>query len=1142
MPFIKNNYFNTTRVTVLFVFIAMGIGALALSEWIFDVYIFKAVFPNWPVIKVNTAIGIVSASVSLLLFTREKIKPALLFAFVVFFLGVITLCEYVFNWNAHIDEMFFPDNWAKEGSHPGRMPLFTTLAFIVTGISLFAYSAKNKWAQRVSELSAILIFIISFTGFIGSIYGAAQLFKLANLASFSIPTSLTGLLFSVAILFSKPEKGIIAVFNENTNAARAGARQILILMAIVLIAGLLCSEGIKAGFFDARIGISFMITAFVICFFLVTTWGILKLNTVEKDNDKLYKLQQENLARLNEAQRITHMGSWELDLASNSLLWSEEIYRIFEIDSEKFGASYEAFLNAIHPDDREMVNKAYTDSVKNKTVYSIEHRLLFPDGRIKFVHEHCETYYNKDGTPLRSAGTVQDITERKEAEKAIYESEEKFRTLVQQAAEGIFIVDMEGNYMEANESAALITGYPVEELKKMNVRDITDPDDLKKKPVNWEEIKKEKPVFAERTIIKKDKTQVNVEISSRLINNGRVISIFRDITERKRAENKIKESELKYRNIFEKNLAGIYQITVAGEILTCNDAFTKMFGYGSREELTGKNVEIFYPEKKGREKFLARLREKGELYNQELKLMNKYGDTRYMVENCILRNDIISGKEVIEGVIIDITEHKKAEEAVLKFNERFELIAATTHDAIWEWNLETDEIWANEMHQRLYGLTKADPVPTQEIWLERIHPDDRDAILEKQKQILNSGENAWISEYRFQLPGGVYINIYDRCYVMRNAEGKGIRLMGSMMDVTERKKAEEQVREQENRFRLLVDAAPDATVIVDEKGIIRIANLQAEKIFGYTKAELTGSPVEMLMPASLHHKHENLRREYLEKSQTRSMGSGRELIAVKKDGSVIPVEISLSPLPTPEGMLITAALRDITNRKNAEKALEESYLAVRRLSEHLQNIREEERTHIAREIHDELGQQLTILKMDVSWLNKRIGDDSSETGKKIKDLLAMLDHTIKTVRRISTELRPSVLDDLGLVAAMELHLNEFEKRSGIHIFFSQPETELRLTDPVKNALFRIFQESLTNVARHSGAKKVKVKLEKKKNEIVLLIEDNGVGFDERKASAKKTLGVLGMKERAAGIGGQYLISGKPGKGTTIMVTVPIHDS
>ncbi len=176
--------------------------------------------------------------------------------------------------------------------------------------------------------------------------------------------------------------------------------------------------------------------------------------------------------------------------------------------------------------------------------------------------------------------------------------------------------------------------------------------------------------------------------------------------------------------------------------------------------------------------------------------------------------------------------------------------------------------------------------------------------------------------------------------------------------------------------------------------------------------------------------------------------------------------------------------------------------------------------------------------MDVSWINNRIGPTDDIVKQKMNDLLNMLDETVKTVRRISSELRPSLLDDLGLTAAMEWQLQEFKKRSGIKISFTTPEAEINLSDKVKIGLFRIFQESLTNVVRHSQAKKLKVSLLQSTNNLILSIEDDGKGFDKVKIANKRTLGILGMKERTSMIGGTYEITGIPGKGTIVVVTIP----
>ncbi len=210
---------------------------------------------------------------------------------------------------------------------------------------------------------------------------------------------------------------------------------------------------------------------------------------------------------------------------------------------------------------------------------------------------------------------------------------------------------------------------------------------------------------------------------------------------------------------------------------------------------------------------------------------------------------------------------------------------------------------------------------------------------------------------------------------------------------------------------------------------------------------------------------------------------------------------------------------------------------LRDLTAHLQNIREEERMHIAREMHDELGQLLTAFNMDIAWLEKKLAGADDGIKKKLQDMSKLIDDSVMFVRNLSSELRPSVLDDFGLVPALEWHSKEFENRFNIQVEFTTDTKELRTSSLVATGLFRMFQESLTNVARHSEATKVTAILQAGKDNIFLSIQDNGKGFVAT-ANNKKTLGLLGMKERAAMIGGTLEINSTPEKGTLILITVP----
>jgi signal transduction histidine kinase len=217
---------------------------------------------------------------------------------------------------------------------------------------------------------------------------------------------------------------------------------------------------------------------------------------------------------------------------------------------------------------------------------------------------------------------------------------------------------------------------------------------------------------------------------------------------------------------------------------------------------------------------------------------------------------------------------------------------------------------------------------------------------------------------------------------------------------------------------------------------------------------------------------------------------------------------------------------------------------LRSLAAHLQSVREEERTRMAREIHDEFGQMLTGFKMDLSWLDKRLGETKTKVGRpalaeKVKSMSGLVDEMVRSVRRIAAELRPGVLDDLGLVAAIEWQAREFQKRTGIGCKLSTALDNVALPPQLSTAVFRILQETLTNVARHAQASHLTVSLAAKAKRLVLEVQDNGRGITEVERIHSKSFGLVGMRERAMILGGDFDIRGAPGKGTTVTVSIPL---
>jgi signal transduction histidine kinase len=245
------------------------------------------------------------------------------------------------------------------------------------------------------------------------------------------------------------------------------------------------------------------------------------------------------------------------------------------------------------------------------------------------------------------------------------------------------------------------------------------------------------------------------------------------------------------------------------------------------------------------------------------------------------------------------------------------------------------------------------------------------------------------------------------------------------------------------------------------------------------------------------------------------------------------------PLKDAKGKIISmlGVTRDISENKKAREAIKQTNEQLRQLTAHLQVIREEERKRIGREIHDELGQQLTAIKMDVVWIDKKMPAETIAIKNKLKNVISLLDGSNQSVRRILSELRPAILDEYGLLEAMEWLGTQFTANTGIPVIFSCAEQEIKAPIPVATCIYRVYQEAFTNITRHARAKKVCTSLNILEQSIVVTINDDGKGFNPD-SFQKKSFGILGMKERVLSLKGEFELIASPGKGTTIKIKLP----
>lgn len=494
------------------------------------------------------------------------------------------------------------------------------------------------------------------------------------------------------------------------------------------------------------------------------------------------------------------------------------------------------------------------------------------------------------------------------------------------------------------------------------------------------------------------------------------------------------------------------------------------------------------------------------------------------------------GASLLKHLTAKIRDYETTESELRAREERIQALVDAMPDALIIIDSKGLIDLANVPTQRMFGYSPGELVGQP---VDVLVPERQRAIHQTMQMRFREHPKARPMGSGFDLRGrrkdGSVFPVDISLSPMRSAAG--VSVVAAIRDMTEQKEAEEVRRRSEQMFRGLLESAPDAMVVVDTHGRIQIINHRAEQLFGYSREELVGRLVDELVPEALRSGHAGHRAKYFANPQVRPMGQGLELYGRRRDGTEFPVDISLSPMRTVEGVLVIAAVRDITDRKIAEKRLAQTQEVAerRRLMTHLVQAQEEERRKIAADIHDDSIQAMTATSLRLQQLRKHLADEQQIA------LLTKLDDAVREsivrLRRMMFDLRPAALDRTGLAAALRELLDRINSETGLE-YSLEDQLAREPSNVVRVELYRIAQEALVNVRKHSHAQRVKVELQRVEQGCHVRISDDGRGFDLAKAGEPGHLGLIAMNERAQIGGGWFTVRSAPGEGATVDFWLP----
>jgi PAS domain S-box-containing protein len=573
----------------------------------------------------------------------------------------------------------------------------------------------------------------------------------------------------------------------------------------------------------------------------------------------------------------------------------------------------------------------------------------------------------------------------------------------------------------------------------------------------------------------------------------------------------LQKSEAKFRAIFENSQIGIFQVRISdGLILNANQRFANLYGFDSPQEMIGfESTTSYYVNPSDRQQFLELLKHEGEVRSYEAHLQKRDGTVFWGLFSSYLN----AADGYIEGVIADISDHKRAEVALQTSEERLRLALTASNQGLYDMNLKTEEIVVNPEYALMLGYDPATFHETKSRWAESLHPDDRESMFAIYNGFMTGEVPNYQAEYRLRTQDGQWKWILSVGKIVTwNESGEPIRALGVYTDIDDCKRAEAALQASESKLRTLIEAIPDPLFVLTAEG--RFLEIIVQE------PNLLWQPIEEMIGKTMHQLGKEQADEFL--GYIQQVLRTQQILTVEYNaflnGREAWFSARIAPINHDQVIWLT---RDITAQKQAEAA---SIL--------------EERNRMAREIHDTLAQAFTGILAQVGAANQVLADDVEATQAHL-DLIKELARTgLTEARRSVVALRPQLLEEGSLESALRRLVSQLRTAAmDATLYYEIKGAVYSLPTEVESNLLRIGQEALTNAIRHANADEIRVELIYESDQVCLRVRDNGQGFGVGSIPSSEGFGLLGMSERAERIGAQLTIRSQPGQGTEMIVTV-----